>query len=537
MKLTINLAHKDVVGFDGLIRPVYLEMDNGLEALQPTNSLGFPLQAYIQRDKPTQPKWLDFLGSHFAVSQIQNLSTSFVLLAKAHDRIFAITFGMSGFNALDRTKFEREFGLRVCANSVDEDDLTTVDTRNLDTVTRQQRTHLSSGSRLSDFSIPLEQDWIRRIQGKTATLDFAKSISGSDSLHININVPLTGLPDVLGTLLERFNSNEYKKRFPFLDYYRPLEDESEITKTLNSLLDARINERSLDKLSLALPQLIDDEQVNHFDLSARYKRAELDEITLSNVYTFIDEYYEGSTPLSEVKIVPVADTGQPAGQKRPLRDWIVCEFDESESTYVLSLGNWYEVNRDYVQEVNAGVDRLADISHELNMDMWNPAEGEGGYNERVSKDEDWLLLDKDNFHIGGPHQKIEICDLMTKDMKLICVKQQTSSATLSHLFSQGSVSAELYRGEESYRDRIFQNAREKWGEGIEEPNGGPMIVYAIANDRDQPLAETLFFFSKISLLFNARIVQRLGMQVALARIPMPKGSLRKKKRKSKRRDA
>ncbi|MEV8539511.1 DUF6119 family protein [Streptomyces sp. NPDC051572] len=533
MKLTINLARKNVSTMTDLIRPIYLEMENGLEQLPAFETLEFPAIAFIQRDKPTQPKWLGFLGAHFNVSEVHNLTTSVLLILQAHDRIFAVTFGMSALNALDRTQLEHEFGLRVSANTINIDDITTVDTRNLDTVTRQQRTHLSAGSHLSEFSIPLEQDWVRRIQGKTSTLDFAKSLSGSESLHINISSNLSRLPEILGELLAQFESDEYKKNFPFLDYYRPIDKESDTSKQLEKTLTERITARQQEKISLALPQLIDDEQVSHFELYARYRAAELDEITLSGVYAFLDEYYDGLDPLNTVKIMPVSDTGQAAGQKRTLRDWIVCELPDGSKTYVLSLGQWYEVDRDFVREINAGVKLIEDATDHLNMDEWGPKEEEGDYNKRVGKSKKWLVLDKKNYHIGGRYQKIEICDLLTKDMELICVKQQTSSATLSHLFSQGSVSAELYRGEEAYRSRIFSDAAKFWNADIAEPENGPKIIYAVANDREGPLSDTLFFFSKISLLFNARIVQRLGLQVAIARIPMPEGSLRKKKKKRK----
>ncbi|MZE47109.1 hypothetical protein GTY49_30000 [Streptomyces sp. SID5477] len=531
MKLTVNLAREDVTNFSELVRPVYVE-SLGLEPLDPTDALGFPAQAYIQRDKPTQPKWLAFLSPHFNVSDVWNTSTSFVLLAEVRERIFAITFGVSGFNALDHTRLESGFGLRVCANSVSEGDLVTVDTRNLDAVTRQQRTHLSSGSRITDFSIPLEQDWVRRIQGNTEKLSFAKSLAGADSLQINISTSLVNLPEVLSALLERYQATDYKKGFPFLDYFQPLAKESEEVSALEELLLRKVKERRTEKISLAMPQIIDDEQVSHYEISARYKVAEVDEVTLSSAYRFLDEFYEGDDPLGGAKIVPVADSGQAAGKKRPLRDWIVCEIEQSGKTYVLSLGEWYEVDRDYVKSVNSAIREVPDLTTELRLEEWDPKETEGDYNDRVAKKRGWVLLDKDNYYIGGPSQKIEICDLLTKQLQLICVKQQSSSATLSHLFSQGSVSAELYRGEEEYKARIYRDADDRWGVGVEEPTGGPVIVYAIANDRSGPLADNLFFFSKISLLFNARIIQRLGLGVAVARIPMPEGSLRRKKRKS-----
>ncbi|MDT0570549.1 DUF6119 family protein [Streptomyces sp. DSM 3412] len=536
MKLTVHLAREDVADFSELIRPVYIE-SLGLEKLDPTDSLGFPAQAYIQQDKPTQPKWLGFLKPHFDVSNIWNTSTSFVLLAKVSERIFALTFGMSGYSALDPARLEKGFGLRVSANSVDEDDLITVDTRNLDAVTRQQRTHLSTGSRISDFSIPLEQDWVRRIQGKTDKLSYVSSLAGADSLQVNLSAPLKRLPEVLTELLERYEATDYKRGFPFLDYFQPLSAGSEVVSTLDEMLLEWVKERREGKISLAMPQIIDDEQVNHFEISARRKVVELDEVTLSGAYRFLDECYEGEDPLGDTKIVPIADSGQASGKKRTLRDWVVCELEHSGKTYVLSLGDWYEVNRDYVTSVNDAIRKIPDMTDEFNFEEWDPKEKEGDYNDRVAKKRKWVLLDKDNYYIGGPSQKIEICDLLSKDMHLICVKQQSSSATLSHLFSQGSVSAELYRGEQAYKDRIYRDASEYWQEVIEEPADGPVIVYAIANDRAGSLADTLFFFSKISLLFNARIVQRLGLGVALARIPMPEGSLRRKKRKPRKRPA
>lgn len=530
MKLTISIARKDVTEFSDLIRPVYVEKLD-LVPLEPTSPLDFPVQAYIQRDKPTQPKWVNFLSQNFMVTGVENTSNSFVLLAKVRERIFAITFGISGINSLERASLERGFGLRVCANSVDASELISVDTRNLDSVTRQQKTHLSMGSAISDFSIPVEQDWVRRMQGKTGRLDFAKSLSGADSLHINVSGSLAKLPEILSTILDAYESEEYKVTFPFLDHYSPIDKHDPRFAELEEELLDRIRNRATGKISLAMPQVVDDEQVSHFDISGSHKAAELEEVTLTGVYEFLDASYDGDDPLQDVRIVPVADSGQAAGQKRPLYDWVVCEVVEADRTYVLSLGEWFEVAGDYVSSVNSAVAKIVDITDELRLEDWKPTEKEGDYNERVAEARNWALLDKNNYNIGGPSQKIEICDLLTEDMQLICVKQQTSSATLSHLFSQGSVSAELYRGEPDYRERIYDDARQHWGQEISEPESGPTIVYAIANDRPGKLADNLFFFSKITLLANTRIIERLGIGVAIARISMPAGSLRKKKRK------
>ena len=60
-------------------------------------------------------------------------------------------------------------------------------------------------------------------------------------------------------------------------------------------------------------------------------------------------------------------------------------------------------------------------------------------------------MDKANFRLGGSCDKNEGCDLLTADARMICVEKNLRPP-LSHLFSQGSVSATLLRSEESYRE-------------------------------------------------------------------------------------
>lgn len=128
----------------------------------------------------------------------------------------------------------------------------------------------------------------------------------------------------------------------------------------------------------------------------------------------------------------------------------------------------------------------------------------------------WACLDKADYYIGGPNQRVEVCDLLTPDKHMVCVKKLTKSATLSHLFGQGSVSAQLYSGEEPYRERV-ENAVPAGGSAN---NGAPTIVYAIGTDRPGALADTLFFFSKVNLLSHAKTVRQCGLKVAIAKIDM-----------------
>lgn len=517
MKLTVYLTRQDITDFDGLIREKYLRQD-GYEVLESREDLGFPLRAYVLRIRETEPKWVAFLRHYFDVDEVVNSLASFVLLAQVSGRIFALTFGQA-FHTIERSLFEPNFGLRVVANMIDDSGLKTVDTRNLDTVTRQQRTQVSVGSKLVDFELDLDQEWVRKLSGKSADQTFARSMSGSDSLSINLELALADLPKVLSRLLELHAGTSYRKSFGFIDHYRPLRKDDPAVEQLEKALIQRISSRDHEKIALAFPEVIDDEDVAHVRVNAAYHSNDLEDLTLDGLYAVLDRNKPLRNPLQQVRIVPINDSEEPVGGLRPLKDYLVCELDLADKTYVLSLGDWFEVNRDYVRSINAAVAAIDDLTGHLALPDWRTSEDEGAYNDRAAHERGWALLDKANFQIGGPNQKIEICDLLTAGLHMICVKKRTRSATLSHLFSQGSVSADLYRGEPTYRDRV-RAAVPANSDGDQASSEEPTIVYAIATDRPGVLIDSLFFFSKVNLVAHAKDIRRRGLKVGIAKIQL-----------------
>jgi len=111
-------------------------------------------------------------------------------------------------------------------------------------------------------------------------------------------------------------------------------------------------------------------------------------------------------------------------------------------------------------------------------------EAEGDYNVRASEDNDLLLLDKQAFIFDGYRNRIESCDLATKNGDLIAVKKMTSSATLSHLFAQGSVSAKLLKLDTRYRDILQQKLKEKWND-FDLQTESLRFIYAIPSKKQE----------------------------------------------------
>ncbi|KMZ12449.1 hypothetical protein BHUM_03921c [Candidatus Burkholderia humilis] len=129
------------------------------------------------------------------------------------------------------------------------------------------------------------------------------------------------------------------------------------------------------------------------------------------------------------------------------------------------------------------------------------------------------MLDKQNVPIGGPHDKIEFCDLVRRGRDLIHVKYYRSSATLSQLFAQGGVSGETFIKDEEFRHKL--NVKLPANLRLPDPSAKPdastyRIIYAIATTKDLP--RELPFFSKITLRNAAMTFQALNFKVAIVRI-------------------
>jgi len=133
------------------------------------------------------------------------------------------------------------------------------------------------------------------------------------------------------------------------------------------------------------------------------------------------------------------------------------------------------------------------------------------------------LLDQELFYPNNSTTAIEFCDLLSVGGHLIHAKKRASSGTMSHLFSQGSVSSDLFLQDSHLRDAIRQRLIElgKPAHAALIPNDRPNsadyeVVYAvIAPPIHGVWPPVLPFFSSVNLMHHARRAQNLGFTVSL----------------------
>ncbi len=294
---------------------------------------------------------------------------------------------------------------------------------------------------------------------------------------------------------------------------------------LDRQLEATLRAGPLEatRVHLAPPEVIDFDIVDGFLYPGeRRDRDELHEdLVLADLLTTVGRT-NLTIPLLHSWRIRAIDSGGAEISAWPAYKCLVFEVRTGTNLYMLSEGQWFLVQQQFAAQVDADVQAIPTI------DLgWPPAranEAERDYNARIVASLDNLgLFDREPIRVPGARTPIEICDVLAGD-RLVHVKRRTTSATLSHLFAQGRVAAEVFRFESGVRDQM----RSHLGPGhvltetipISEPAPRQFeIVFGVVAKNAPDLPMGLPFFSKLNLARTAKQISRtLGYRVAFAPI-------------------
>jgi uncharacterized protein (TIGR04141 family) len=202
--------------------------------------------------------------------------------------------------------------------------------------------------------------------------------------------------------------------------------------------------------------------------------------------------------------------------QRPLDQWLAADLTDGRDRYVYQDGRFYVVTDEYRNTLVRAATRLMEHCPSWTLPPWRPGVHEGAYNESVGNIPGFACLDKRRASSHAHPSGIEICDLVSPDNQLVCVKRADKSAPLSHLFSQAIVAAEaLCDGDETH-DRLLAMIP---GSRRAEMPRRPGFVFAIQLTKGDLTPDSLFTFSQVTLHRAARHLHRLDMDVSVVAIP------------------
>lgn len=466
---------------------------------------------YYETPSASRATWRDFLAPGFGPSlpAFKTQHASALLFFRAgtgkRKRVFAVTFGY-GRALLAESALEADFGLRTGLQLCNPKTLRVVNYRTIEERTRVGRIQLSDAGSVDAFRMNMDTDLLRGLEAESKDKKVCERLGARwSNLAVGARVEIDDLPTLAADLLKYYGKRKLPEEYAWIDNVRRVTDPS-VVKSLDGELEYRVRSNKLDGIRLAMPEIAG----STVGIDVKLFKPESDAadftsdfaVYLDNRKRHVEWKVETAKTSHKVHLVD-ASTGKEREHASVYR-CIVAEFDHDDGRYLLVDGEWFHLNRDFVNEVNDAMTQIPILAHRL--PAWKDGEEEGGWNKRACKSwGDAALLDKSNIGHGGGRSRIEAADILTKGQVFGHVKRRDkSSSGLSHLFAQGVVAGRLIAQDEAFRKKVVKcipashKALAAKLKGQFDSRRWTIGFILLGADAKKP-AESLPFFSKVNL--------------------------------------
>jgi uncharacterized protein (TIGR04141 family) len=476
---------------------------------------------------PTPPSWASIFAGipEFDRANILNQHSKALLVFKNIDRWFCFSFGYSR-HLINQGTFERNFGLIVALNLSDPSALKSIDKTNISLNSLQSREQASKEIEIESFGFNNDIDILKSITARTKKEnvdDEDQVLSGRDSVSISSRVDLATFPEIANKLYEAYNKKDYLDRYPWFDKIIHERDNAIIDR-LDSLLLSKIKEDATEKIWLAIPEIVDWENTEGFTYK-RYKPTDnvtrpgpvvVKDIDLDGWVSTVDRDKLTIDNLKN-RVIFSIDKNNHTTSSISVYRCLNAEITLDFKTYILNDADWYNINTDFVTEINQFYNAIEESTLVLPTyeNMTEPI-----YLKHVVATITTLfLMDRQLIKIGGGYSKIEFCDLYSTTQQIVHVKNYAGSSVLSHLFNQAFVSAQCFISDGDFREQV----NVKLGDGFKlanHPNKPDTSTFevCIAIMSKEVGTLDLPFFSKVSLKNAVNSISNLGYKVTKLKI-------------------
>lgn len=485
---------------------------------------------FVKIPTEKKPKWSVFTetitGS--SLDELANRSSSAVLIIKTTQATMAFTFGYGRF-LIDTKYFVHDFGIKTALNTLNHDSLRSVDLFTLEDQAVQKKSQASRESSVGVFGIDISRDVLRAVTGSPKNGVDLKNISGGDAVYsFGIEMNVDEISELVDLISGYYINDSYKSNFSWVDNIRKVKEKSEIDNLDGKLID-KVKAKS-SEITITIPEIIQWDSIYGFS----YTRTKTSVKPTIEPKDYLDNIDVATVSIDSIKRdrLFVYDVHENEFEHQ-IYKCIYFEHKETDKTYIFFSGLWYEID-------NVFITRIDLILAQINMSslifpkvyVWDDIkdgktkskiESEGDYNERASTSYNYHLLDKKLIKSNRTTTSIELCDLMTDNKQFIHVKHRKGgSAGLSHLFAQGSVSAEILLGDREFRKKT-RTVLKRVSSGLQDSvpldnfkSDGVEVVFLILGEDSASLKCNLPFFSKVNLSKAFENLSQRGFEVSIA---------------------
>jgi uncharacterized protein (TIGR04141 family) len=492
---------------------------------------------YYKINESHKPWWKDFW--HIA-DEIEIQNASAVIFKKFEGKLFAFTHGFGRY-LLNSFAIEYDFGLRIAVNLIDDSKIRTAGLFTPSEIGLSTIKHSGKSAKINEFDINTFNTMLKNVAGnvKKEYQKYFKTISGADSINFSYAGNREGLFDVSKMLYSKSILSSYKQtNFYWIDNFKPIRDESKIQE-LDKILIDEINRKNSD-IILIYPGYLSKGINVYFNYSGipndipnvlrDFPCLDIEE----QYYSILGDYKISSAIEIKTHQISVIDLDSGFAQGTySLYQCIYFEIINEGQQYYFENGIWYRITQDFYNQINENYLELLKEKMDLDFQYDRRIIRDTAHEEGKSKEFIFnrLLVDHlsqygttellDTKTIMYKKNPIEICDVLSKQDEMIFLihnKYKYGSSALSHLFSQGYVSAD------SILDKEFRkNANQKiantdllFDEGDNLNRKKFIVVYGIITRKNKRGIFDIPVFSKINLKLFSDSLKKLDFKIRIS---------------------
>ena len=520
----------------------YIDKEERPRIYGPLDMGDFVAKLYVSQSAPHHSPWERFIKSGFEAIEGLPLVTStgaaVVLALRPEDRHFAFTFGTLGRFLLKQDVWQRGYGLQTALNLIypraensSSGKLVAVDAKRRSGNVMRSRRQASKATSFEAFDVDKVRDLMGGATGAPYDRAWGRRLTGGDSLHFDSDADFEELGKLCRGLQDAHDRDDYTDKFGWIDRIRPIHDPV-LLQDIEQHLAGQLAQGDITDLDLAPPEIVDWSVVTgfryHFEARKTFWHPELRIGDYLHGLAGTGEWPEAPGELDAAYLrrrhVWAVDGDNRTVYKWPVWRCLTGEFEFNGTAYLIDEGDIFSISLDYLRELNESIAAVP-LRTDIPWPSATPSMGEDEFNKKATAEIDAaLLMDKKLVSATSQTTPIELCDILTAAGDLIHVKRHFGSSDLSHLFSQGFVSARLLQEDKAFRkaadekiaslttDQSFRffNTTSLRTEDFE-------IVYVVvAPWKGRSATEALPFFSKVNLERTVQELSNKGYQVSLS---------------------
>ena len=455
---------------------------------------------------------------------------------------YALSYG-NGYRLIPDELKDQRFGLSFLIRRLDGDQVRDLVRRRANARGRTDSTVVVAGAPVWMLGVAENVEIIRRIGGRAKSLkvtfspdDREVNVEGSVGLRMRFGVEPEALVADIRECARVCREEEPDPALEFIEYVQPV-TEADTKAVLDDELEkllAATGADACERLIPVVPTSVLEHfgQAHTFTIKIGHGRPDLSpSLGLKDIIGRTRVQRDGER-VKALRCGRVSLNSDEAGREvlasASADKWLEANVSYGERRFFLMDGDWFEIGANYVRASRAAISRLFPATPTISLPPWSLTERRTEYDYNcyaaARSRGQYLCLDKSRAVRDplGARSPVEICDLLGPGNELIHVKRAEGSAPLSHLFSQGLISAQsLVAGPSAVLERFVRTvASLPHGRSLAADFKPTKVVYAILLPNGKQLTPAaLFPFSQATLAHAARILGTYGIDVEVVGIP------------------